>query len=149
MEDDELGIYNMPPELMSLLLDPPKGYGKRESNIEFAKKLRLRMKLAAIQVVNFFEKQPNSPAVGVIRYQLLKSSTSAAANYRAACRARSVKEFYAKMSIVVEETDETLFWLELMHDSDVKTDKNAITIIGKEWQEILMIVAKARSNTKV
>jgi four helix bundle protein len=107
------------------------------------------MKLASIEVINFFEQQQNSPAIGVIRFQILKSSTSAAANYRAACRARSKKEFYAKLCIVVEETDETLFWLEILHDSNIETDKTAVTTLGKEWQEILMIVAKARANTNV
>jgi four helix bundle protein len=107
------------------------------------------MESASIEVINFFEKQQNSPAIGGVRYQTLKSSTSAAANYRAACRARSKKEFYAKLCIVVEETDETLFWLEILHDSDIKTNKDAVTILGKEWQEILMIVAKARANTNI
>jgi len=147
--DDELNLYQLPEKLWGALEDPGSTYGKRESNVEFAKKLRKRMKLASIDVINFFEHQQNSPALGVIRFQLLKSATSAAANYRAACRARSKKEFYAKRCIVVEETDETLFWLEILHDSNIKTDKDAVTTLGKEWQEILMIVAKARANTNV
>lgn len=59
------------------------------------------------------------------------------------------KDFYAKLCIVVEETDETLFWLEILHDSEINTDQAAVTALGKEWQEILMIVAKARANTNV
>lgn len=148
MEEGYNDQYVLPEELASLIEDPAKKYGERQSNVEFAKKLRQRFKLASIEVINFFEKQADSPAISVIRYQMLKSATSAAANYRAACRARSGKEFFAKMSIVVEETDETLFWLEVLHDADLKTDKARVTTIGKEWQELLMIVSKARSNIK-
>ncbi len=143
---EEPDLYQVPEEFWDILQEPKANYGRRDSNVEFAKKLRKRMKLASVEVINFFEIQKNSPAIGVVRFQILKSSTSAAANYRAACRARSKKEFYAKLSIVVEETDETLFWL---HESNIKTDKTAVALMGKEWQEILMIVAKARDNTNV
>ncbi|MBC6993377.1 four helix bundle protein [Lewinella lacunae] len=110
--------------------------------------MRQRTKAAAIAIVNLMGKQKETPVLRVISFQLLKSATSAAANYRAACRARSTNEFYAKMSIVVEETDETLFWLEMLHDSEIPIDKAAVTLLGKEWQEILMIMAKSRSNVK-
>jgi four helix bundle protein len=53
----------------------------------------------------------------IIGKQLIRSVTSTAANYRAACLSRSKKEFYSKISIVVEEADETLFWLEILKDS--------------------------------
>ena len=147
MEDDL--NYTLPENVWEVFEEPKANYGKRESNVEFAKKLRKRMKLASIEVIDFFEDQPNSSALNVIRFQLLKSSTSAAANYRAACRARSKREFYAKLCIVVEETDETLFWLEVLHDSKIKTDNSLVAAMGKEWQEILMIVAKAKANTSI
>ncbi|MBC6994177.1 four helix bundle protein [Lewinella lacunae] len=134
-------------ELTAWVEDPKSAYNNSEEKSEFVQNLRQRFKVASLNVINYFEKQPNSPALGVIRYQLLKSATSAAANYRAACRARSKKEFFAKICIVVEETDETLFWLELLRDSDVPTDNAAITTLGKEWQELLLIVAKAKANT--
>ena len=51
--------------------------------------------------------------------QLLRSGTSVAANYRAVCRARSRAEFIARMGMVVEEADESLFWLEMLHDNKV------------------------------
>ncbi|MDN3635165.1 four helix bundle protein [Neolewinella lacunae] len=128
--------------------EPKSPYKQRDSNVEFAAKMRQRTKAAAIAIVNLMGKQKETPVLRVISFQLLKSATSAAANYRAACRARSTNEFYAKMSIVVEETDETLFWLEMLHDSEIPIDKAAVTLLGKEWQEILMIMAKSRSNVK-
>ena len=145
---NENNIYGFPDSLATLVTDAENPYGKRADNVSFAKKLRERFKAASIEIINFFERQKNSPAGGVVRFQLLKSATSAAANYRAVCRARSQNEFYAKHCTVVEETDKTLFWLELLRDSTIKTDEEALAIIGKEWQELLMIVAKAKSNTR-
>jgi four helix bundle protein len=55
----------------------------------------------------------------VIGKQLLRSGTSVGANYRAACRARSKAEFIAKVGIVLEEADETVFWLELLLESGI------------------------------
>jgi len=81
-----------------------------------------------------------------MKRQLLRSATSVGANYRAACRARSAAEFYAKLSIVIEEADETLYWLELLEESGTST-KNAVASITKEAAEIVSVLAKARKNT--
>ncbi|WP_273444095.1 four helix bundle protein [Neolewinella agarilytica] len=131
-----------------LLADPQSEYGKstKKSKEEFVTWLKARTKKAAIEIINLMENTGNSPGLNVVRYQLIKSSTSSAANYRAACRARSVKEFYAKMCIVVEETDETVFWLEILNDSKIKVDKSTISKLQKEWTEILKIMAKAKHN---
>ncbi|MGB3180197.1 MAG: four helix bundle protein [Cyclobacteriaceae bacterium] len=77
----------------------------------------------------------------------MRSATSVAANYRADCTARSLKEFYAKLCIVVEEADETLFWLELLHESGMVSHA-AVRDIQAEAKEILTIVSKARSTSK-
>jgi len=77
---------------------------------------------------------------------LLRSATSVAANYRAACRARSSAEFYAKISIVIEEADETLFWLELLAESGATTEAS-VAHLKKEATAILSVMAKARKNT--
>lgn len=133
-----------------ILEDPQAPYGgeKKESRVEFIRKLKKCTKVSGTEVVNLMERAASSPALNVIRYQLIKSATSSASNYRAACRARSQNEFYAKISIVVEETDETLFWLEMLFESEIKIDKEAVTVLGKEWQEILMIMATARKNSR-
>ena len=84
----------------------------------------------------------------VIRYQVLKSGTSTAANYRAACRARSQREFYAKMSIVVEEADETVCWLQTINESCLTIDRNELKIIGNEYFELVKIFSRARKNAR-
>ena len=78
---------------------------------EFNEKMRQRTKKLAVDVIVFLTELPPHKAMRLVDYQLTKAVTSVAANYRAACRARSQAEFHAKMSIVVEEADETLFWL--------------------------------------
>jgi len=100
-------------------------------------------------MVNFMMLLPNDPILYNIRNQILKSSTSVGANYRAACRARSPREFYAKLCIVVEECDETIFWLELLLESNIETDEKALRTLGKDYCELLKIFAKARANCKL
>ena len=77
--------------------------------------------------------------------QLLRSATSVAANYRAACRARSKAEFIAKLSIVVEEADEVLFWLELISESGISKIDDALF---REGKEILFIMSASRKSAK-
>ena len=76
--------------------------------------LKQRTKEFAIRIVRMVDVLPRSTAAQVIARQVLRSGTSVAANYRAACRARSRAEFVAKLGIVEEEADETLSWLELI-----------------------------------
>jgi four helix bundle protein len=78
--------------------------------------LKARTKALALDVVRFSRLLPASAESRVVVGQLLRSSTSMAANYRATCRARSHREFVAKLGVVIEESDETLFWLELLVD---------------------------------
>ena len=79
--------------------------------------LKQRTKQFAVDVVRFVQKLPRQQPIDVLGRQLLRSGTSVAANYRAARRARSRKEFLAKMGIVEEEADESSFWLELLADA--------------------------------
>jgi four helix bundle protein len=76
--------------------------------------LRARTKQFAIRIVRVFKGLPKSDEARIIGKQLLRAGTSVAANYRAVCRSRSNAEFISKMSVVVEEADETVFWLELL-----------------------------------
>jgi four helix bundle protein len=73
--------------------------------------LQERTKQLALRVIRTVERLPSREVVRTVSRQLLRSATSVAANYRAACRARSKAEFTAKLGIVVEEADETVFWL--------------------------------------
>ena len=79
--------------------------------------LRERTKKFALRVIRLFRALPRSEDAQVIGKQLLRSGTSVAANYRASCRARSRPEFAARVGIVMEEADETVFWLELISES--------------------------------
>lgn len=76
-----------------------------------------KTKALAVRLINELSEIPYSDKVSVIRKQIFRSSTSVASNYRAMCRARSKKKKrYAKICIVVEEADETLFWLEIIEE---------------------------------
>jgi four helix bundle protein len=79
----------------------------------------------------------------------VRSGTSVAANYRAACRARSTADFIAKMGIVEEEADETLFWLELLEESEL-VSATKLTAIKQEANELIAItiasIKTARRN---
>ncbi len=83
--------------------------------------LRERTKNFALRVIRLYRALPKSAEAQVIGKQLLRCRTAVAANYRAVCRARSRAEFIARLGIVVEEADETMFWLEMLVDSGIVT----------------------------
>ncbi len=80
--------------------------------------LRARTKAFAVRVVRLYRSLPYRTDAQVLGKQLLRSGT-AVANYRASCRARSRAEWVAKIGIVVEEADETVFWLEMLADCEI------------------------------
>lgn len=88
--------------------------------------LKQRTKQFALRVIHMVEALPNNTSGQVLGRQVLRSATSVAANYRAACRAKSRTDFIAKMGAVEEEADESALWLELITDSGMlaapKTD---------------------------
>jgi four helix bundle protein len=81
--------------------------------------LRTRTKSFALRVVKVYRSLPRTADAQVMGKQLLRCGTSVAANYRASCRARSRAEFAARIGIVVEEADETGFWLEMLTDAGI------------------------------
>lgn len=81
--------------------------------------LRSRTKRFAIGIVRFYQGLPRIQIGLILGRQLLRSGTSVGANYRAACLGRSKAEFIAKLCIVLEEADETIFWLELLEESGI------------------------------
>jgi four helix bundle protein len=83
------------------------------------KNLKDRTKLFALRVMRLHSALPRREQARIIGKQMLRSGTSVGANYRAACRARSKAEFVAKLGIVLEEADETVFWLELLQESSL------------------------------
>ena len=83
------------------------------TNAEFNEMFRKRTMNFALKVIEFIETVPNNPATRVMTYQLVKAATSVGANFRAFCRGRSRNEHHSKICIVVEEADESVFWLQL------------------------------------
>ncbi len=113
---------------------------------EFAELMTKRIKAFALRSIKVVEFLPNKIETNVFKNQLVKSATSSAANYRAVRRARSKNEFYAKLSIVIEELDESLFWLEMIIDAGFLPPERLNDLI-KEGYELLAILSKARKNT--
>ena len=106
---------------------------------ERTKKFALRV----IKLAEFLEKHPIGKFIG---RQMFRSGTSVAANYRAACRARSVKDFIAKLGIVIEEADETTFWLELLSESGI-VKSTLVSELFKESNEITAIMVASKNST--
>jgi four helix bundle protein len=78
-----------------------------------------RTKDFAKRIINVCDHLPKSQSARLIGNQLFRSGTSVGANYRAACRGRSKAEFIAKLGIVLEEVDETQYWMDLLIETEV------------------------------
>jgi four helix bundle protein len=109
--------------------------------------LKDRTKQFALRVVRVFKALPYREEARVIGRQLLRSATPVGANYRAACRPRSKAEFVAKLGIVLEEADETLFWLELLEESDIVSREKWAPMI-QEAKELTAIFAASLCTAK-
>jgi four helix bundle protein len=112
---------------------------------EFNQKYCHRAKCLAVDVIKFFSSLPKQTEYQIIGKQLFRSGTSVAANFRAASRARSGKEYYSKLSLVVEECDETIFWLELLEESKLLTTDET-SPLRNEAEELLKIFASTRKT---
>lgn len=112
----------------------------------FIRGLKDRTKKLAVGVIGFCDTLKTCKASGVITYQLVKSATSVGANYRASCRGRSKAEFFSKICIVVEEADETEYWLEVIKDSNLSNDLEWLGRLIKEADEITRIMSKAKDT---
>jgi four helix bundle protein len=104
--------------------------------------LKLRTKNFSLMIIDLVEKLPNSISVRVVANQIVRSGTSVGANYRAVCRARSDREFISKMNIVLEEADETLFWIEIIMAKQWVL-KPELEVIWKEGNELTAIFVSA------
>jgi len=114
--------------------------------------LKLRFKKFAIDVTRLVAKLPYNQVNKVYSNQIIRSSSSSGANYRAACRAKSQADFIYKLKIVEEETDETIYFLELIMEfnNQFKAD---VEILIKEGNELLSItvssIRTARESVKI
>jgi four helix bundle protein len=113
----------------------------------FVEGLKKRTKKFGVDVILFCDSLRVCKAASVITYQLVKSATSTGANYRAACRGRSDNEFFSKICIVVEECDESVFWLEIIEDTALSNNITELKRLLIEGTEILKILSKTKDTT--
>ena len=117
------------------------------NTLEKIEAFKKRTKELALRTIKLFQSLPKTDEARIIGKQLLRSATSVAANYRASCRARSDAEFFSKISIVVEEADETLFWLELLHEAGLVTPEK-LSALMNDYEEVVKITNTIRHNSK-
>ena len=115
--------------------------------LDQARQLQERTKKFAIRIVKAFSRLPKDEAMRIIGRQFLRSGTSLAANYRATCRARSAADFISKVSVVTEETDETLFWFELLVEAELVSSKLLEPLMA-ECAELLKIFSTSLATAK-
>lgn len=109
--------------------------------------LKLRTKRFALEVIKFCENLPKDDTCKTLGRQLLRSGTSVAANYRAVCRAKSKPDFISKFATVLEEADESAFWIELLVDSGKMSDERATSIL-KEANELIAIAVSSINTAR-
>ena len=109
--------------------------------------LKLRTKQFALDIVKFWESLPKDETCKTLGRQLLRSGTSVAANYRAVCRAKSKPDFISKFAIVLEEADESAFWIELLIESGKVRPESARPIL-KETNELIAIAISSINTAR-
>lgn len=113
--------------------------------------LKTRTKAFAVRVIKMTEALPKTRAADIVARQVIRSATAVGANYRAACRARSHREFTAKIGVVEEEADESLYWLEILVETGL-TDESRLKNLIQEANELTAIFTAthhtARQNQK-
>jgi len=112
-----------------------------------SEKLKKRTKEFAHRCVNLSMDLPNTVLGRHVRGQLIRCSTSVASNYRAACIAQSKASFISKLSIVLEETDESYFWLEFIIDENL-LKKELVESLLKEAEELTAIFVSSRKTAR-
>ena len=115
----------------------------------FIERLKIRTRKFAVDVIIFCDSLNTCKASSVVTYQLVKCATSTGANYRAACRARSKSEFFSKICIVVEESDESEYWLDIINEANLSNDREELLRLTKEANEITKIMSKAKNSSYI
>jgi four helix bundle protein len=111
------------------------------------KNLKDRTKQFALRMMRLYSALPRREEARIIGRQMLRSGTSVGANYRAACRARSKAEFVAKLGLVLEEADETVFWLELLQESSLISAQKLAPLV-QEARELTAIFVTSICTAK-
>lgn len=109
--------------------------------------LKTRTKQFAVRIIKLCDNLPRSLSSRVIANQLMRSATSVGANYRAACRARSKPDWINKLGVVLEEADESAFWLELIVDAGLMSAAKTAALL-KEANELTAIFTASLLTSK-
>src|ERR1700746_138173 len=117
------------------------------NTLDRAKQLQDRTKRFAIRIIKAFAQLPKDEAARIIGRQFLRSGTSLAANYCASCRARSGADFISKISVVSDEADETLFWIEVVVESELIAIR-IVEPLMRECEELLKIFSASLATAK-
>jgi len=118
---------------------------ERYDKSEFAENFRNRTTKFVVDNIKLFRTLPKTEEARIVGKQLLRSSSSVGANYRAACRSRSQAEFHSKISVVVEEADESVFWMEILVEAEI-VKQNDVSSLMREANEILKVTSTARKS---
>ncbi len=110
--------------------------------------LKNRTKKFALRIIKLVSSLPNTLEARLIGRELLKSGTSVGANYREATRSRSKAEFRAKIGIVEQEADETLYWLELLQESGIVEEKDIRDLIVESDELVAIFTSIGKSSKK-
>jgi four helix bundle protein len=108
--------------------------------------MKQRTKRFALRIINLVENLPPSKTANVIGNQLLRCGTSVGANYRASCRAKSNADFIHKLSIVEEEGDESIYWMELLIESNIVSSKKLEKLIDEANQIVSIVVSSIKTS---
>jgi four helix bundle protein len=110
-----------------------------------ADEMKKRTRAFALRIVRLVEALPKNKTAEVIGKQLLRCGTSVGANYRASCRARSQADFIAKMGIVEEEADESIYWIELLVESGLVKTERVSGLLEEADQIVAIVVSSIRT----
>ena len=109
------------------------------------KEMQARTKAFALRILNMVEALPRNVGGRALANQIVRSGTSVASNYRAACRGRSKADFVAKLGIVEEEADETLFWLEMIEEGGFLPSEQLAALMSEADELVAITVASIRT----
>jgi len=117
------------------------------SNQEFRNEMKKRTKKYGLETIALVKEIPRGRTEDALANQYLRSGTAVGANYRSACRGKSIKDFISKMGIVEEEADESVYWLELMVESGI-IQKNRAEKLINEGNQLTAICVSAIRNSR-
>ncbi len=110
--------------------------------------LKARTKQFALRVIKLCDTLPQTRSGNIIANQLIRSATSAGANYRATCRARSDADFVSKIGITLEEADESVYWMEIILESGMKMEKQMSALLAEGRELVAIFVASSNTAQK-